>query len=273
MKLHIGCSGWSYSAWTGHFYPKALESKNYLYYYGKVFDYVEIDSSFYRMPNDFMTSRWTKATPDNFKFTAKVPKSVTHDKRLGQGSDDDLHYFHKAMAPLTNKLGCLLLQLPPSMNKNEGLKKLQNLPFDNRFRYAVEARHQSWFDEEVYSFLRENDVCLAWSQLAEIQTPPIVTTDFIYLRFIGDRSIPEEEFGNIQKDRTEEMKYWASIIHNQTNDKQLKSGFVAANNHYAGFGPATADMFRRMVGLPEVRWEEKKQSSLSDYGGPANNNI
>jgi uncharacterized protein YecE (DUF72 family) len=78
-----------------------------------------------------------------------------------------------------------------------------------RFKYAVEARHKSWFDEEVYSFLREHDICLVCSQLAEIQTPPVATTDFIYLRFIGDRSIPEEEFGRMQKDRDKEMQYWA----------------------------------------------------------------
>src|SRR6185503_3966976 len=131
--------------------------------------------------------------------------------------------------------------------KDEGLKKLQNIPFDKRFRYAIEARHKSWFDDEVYSFLKKSDICLAWSQLAEIQTPPVVTTDFIYLRFIGDRSIPEEEFGKIQKDRTEEMKSCAGIINKAAKRKKLKNGFVAANNHYAGFGPSTANMFRVMT--------------------------
>jgi uncharacterized protein YecE (DUF72 family) len=203
---------------------------------------------------------------ENFRFTAKVPKSVTHDKRLGQGSDDDMYYFHRAMAPLADKLGCLLLQLPPSMTMKEGLKKPQNLPFDNRFRYAVEARHKSWFDHELYSFLKKNDICLAWTQLAEIQTSPVVTTDFLYLRFIGDRSIQEVEFGKIQIDRAEEMKYWAGIMSKLSKgNKSLKNGFVAANNHYAGFGPATADIFRSMVGLPEARWDEKKQSTLSDF--------
>jgi uncharacterized protein YecE (DUF72 family) len=93
------------------------------------------------------------------------------------------------------------------MTMKEGLKKLDGIPFDNWFRYAVEARHTSWFDEQVYSFLKRRDICLAWSQLTEIQTPPVVITDFIYLRFIGDRSIPEEEFDKIQKDRTQEMRY------------------------------------------------------------------
>jgi uncharacterized protein YecE (DUF72 family) len=89
----------------------------------------------------------------------------------------------------------------------------------------------------------EEATCLAWSQLAEIQTPTVVTTDFIYLRFTGDRSIPEEEFGRIQKDRDKEMQYWAGIINKLSKEKKLKSGFVPANNHYAGFGPATANMF------------------------------
>jgi uncharacterized protein YecE (DUF72 family) len=227
-----------------------------------VFDYVELDSSFYRTPDVLTTSRWARVTPADFKFTAKFPKAITHDKRLGDGIEKDIEYFYKAMAPLTYKLGCLLLQLPPSMTKNEGLKKLRNIPLDKRFRYAVEARHKSWFDDDVYSFLKENDICLAWSQLAEIQTPPVVTTDFIYLRFIGDRSIPEEEFGKIQKDRDKEMQSWAKVFNKLQKERKLNAGFTAANNHYAGFGPATANMFRKLVGLKPAIWDEMKQATL-----------
>jgi uncharacterized protein YecE (DUF72 family) len=263
LQLYIGCSGWSYSAWLGHFYPKGLEGAKYLEYYSQVFDYVEIDSSFYRTPNQLIVSRWARVTPKAFKFTAKFPKSITHDKRLGQGIESDLDYFYKAMTPLAAKLGCLLLQLPPSMTMKEGLKKLEILPLDKRFRYAIEARHKSWFDDEAYSFFKKNEICLAWSQLAEIQTPPIVTTDFIYLRFIGDRSIDERDFGIIQKDRIKEMEYWASVVKKaQKDNKSLRRGIVAANNHYAGFGPATANSFRRIVGLKEVQWEEMKQKRL-----------
>lgn len=262
MHLSVGCSGWSYSAWDGHFYPKGLESKNYLEYYGKVFDYVEIESTFYRIPNTFTTTRWAEITPDNFRFTAKFPKKITHVKRLGQGVESDMEYFHKAMTPLASKLGCFLIQLPPSMTMKEGMNKIQKLPFDKRFRYAIEARHRSWFDNEVYSFLRKNDICLAWSQLEDIQTPTVVTTDFIYLRLMGDRSIPEEEFGTIQKDRTIEMKAWAAVINKLSKNKKLKNGFVPTSNHYAGFAAATANMFRTFVGLPKVAWEEMKQATL-----------
>ena len=98
LQLYIGCSGWSYSAWSSHFYPAKLESKNYLEYYSKVIDYVEIDSSFYKTPSTLMTSRWAEVTSDNFKFTAKISQEVTHKKRLGQGIDDDMHCFTRILS-------------------------------------------------------------------------------------------------------------------------------------------------------------------------------
>jgi uncharacterized protein YecE (DUF72 family) len=261
LQLYVGCSGWSYTAWLGHFYPSSLENKNWLEYYGKVFDYVEIDSSYYRIPNEFIVSRWAKNTPDNFRFTAKFPKAVTHDKRLDDVASD-LDYFYKAMAPLAKKLVCLLIQLPPKMTLKESMKKLKALPLDNRFRYAVEARDETWFDEELYSFLKENKICLAWSQRAELQTPAVVTTDFVYLRLIGDRSIDEKDFGKIQINRVIEMEHWASEIKKLQNNMKLKIGVVAANNHYAGFGPGTSNIFRKMLGLPEGVYEEMKQATL-----------
>ena len=260
----MGYSGWSYDAWLSHFYPANLESKHWLGHYSKVFDFVEIDSSFYRIPNQFMVNRWAKSTPENFRFTAKVPQTITHKKRLGE-ADDDFDFFHKAMAPLEKKLLCLLIQLPPSISKKEGLKKLQGLPLDKRSRYAVEPRHKTWFDDEVYSFLRQNDICLVWSQLAELQTPPIVTTDFVYLRLIGDRSIDEKNFGIIQKDREKEMQYWAGEINRLKKNKKLKMVVTAANNHYAGFGPGTANMFRKMIGLEEATFKDEKQATLPDF--------
>ena len=131
---------------------------------------------------------------------------------------------------------------------------------DPDFRYAIEVRHRSWFDKNVYSLLSENNICLAWSQLDTIQTPPELTIDFLYLRFIGDRSIDEKGFGRIQKDRLKELRAWSQSV--QRVRDEAKYAIVAANNHYAGFGPATANSFRRMVGLKEVVWEEMKQERL-----------
>jgi uncharacterized protein YecE (DUF72 family) len=264
QKLYLGCSGWSYDGWLGHFYPSKLERKDFLKYYSQVFDFVEIDSSFYNAPNIFMTKRWASITPDNFRFTAKFPRLITHEKRLASlDSEKELHYFFDVMRPLRAKLLALLLQLPPSLTAKEGLKKLETLihMLDADFRYAIEVRHKSWFDnKDVYNLLSENNICLAWSQLDTIQTPAELTTDFVYLRFIGDRSIDERNFGRIQKDRTKELKMWSDSLDRLKEKPKL--AIVAANNHYAGFGPATANSFRKMVGLKEVVWEEMKQKRL-----------
>jgi hypothetical protein len=100
---------------------------------------------------------------------------------------------------------------------------------------------------------------MVWSQLAEINTPPVVTTDFLYLRFIGDRSIQEKDFGRIQIDRVLEMQKWAGNIKNVQEEQRVKLAIAAANNHYAGFGPGTVNIFRNLLGLPEAKWQEKEE--------------
>ena len=97
---------------------------------------------------------------------------------------------------------------------------------------------------------------MVWSVLEGLQTPPIVTTDFLYLRFIGDRTIQEKDFGRIQKDRVLEMQKWAGNI-KTVEDERIKLAIVAANNHYAGFGPGTANVFRNMLELSETKWQDR----------------
>jgi uncharacterized protein YecE (DUF72 family) len=266
VQYHIGCSGWSYTAWLGPFYPSKLENTDWLRHYSQIFDYVEIDSSFYRMPNKFMVKNWVKKTPDNFRFTAKFPKIITHDKHLVDVNEEVCTFLNN-MEPLQQKTLALLIQLPPSMEIMPGLEGLKELlPYlDGRFRYAVEVRHHSWFQDLAYNFFTDNNICMAWSQLAHLRTPPIVTTDFLYVRFIGDRSIDEKDFGKIQKDRILEMKRWANEIKKAETGKirgrrnEVNLAMIAANNHYAGFGPGTANLFRKMVGLSELTWENRNQ--------------
>ena len=256
MKFYVGCSGWSYTAWQGPFYPSNMDNSKWLQYYSKVFDYVEIDSSFYRIPNIFTVKNWSKMTPSNFRFTAKFPKVITHEKRL-KNVDNELSLFFKAMEPLHDKILALLIQLPPSLEITEGLQRLREIIpiLDNRFRYAVEIRNHSWFQDLAYNFFANNNLCMVWSQLVGIRIPPIVTSDFLYIRFIGDRTIQEKNFGRIQKDRTSEMRKWSrQLLRVQKEDTKLNLAIVTANNHYAGFGPATANMFRKIIGLPEVYW-------------------
>ena len=140
-----------------------------------------------------MVKNWVKKTPDNFRFTAKFPKVITHDKHLVDVYEE-VDLFLRNIEPLQEKTLALLIQLPPSMEimpRLEGLRQLVPI-LDKGFRYAIEVRHQSWFQDLAYNFFADNDICMVWSQLAKIRTPPIVTTDFLYVRFIGDRSIDEK---------------------------------------------------------------------------------
>jgi uncharacterized protein YecE (DUF72 family) len=124
LQYRIGCSGWSYTSWQGSFYPSNIENSDWLNYYSHIFDYVEIDSSFYRIPNVFSVKNWYKKTPKKFRFIAKFPRVITHDKRL-KDVDKELEQFLEAIGPLSNKILALLIQLPPSLHISEGLERLR----------------------------------------------------------------------------------------------------------------------------------------------------
>lgn len=212
-----------------------------------------------------MVKNWARRTPEDFRFTAKFPKVITHDKKF-KNVEKELSLFYDAMKPLKDKLLALLIQFPPYVKITEGLEALKQYDFffDDSFRYAVEVRHPSWFSDLAYNFFSNNNICMVWNQLDKIQSPPIVTTDFVYLRLIGDRSIKEENFGKIQKDREQEMTYWSDKFRTvQQDEKDVKIGILAANNHYAGFGAATANMFRMMNNLPSVEWGISKDIDYS----------
>lgn len=181
--------------------------------------------------------------------------------------------------------------LPPSYQLKEGLEDFTkyNFFFEGSFRYAVEVRHPSWFNELAYNFFKNNNVSMAWSQMDRLQTPPIVTSDFVYLRLIGDRRLAEDQFGKIQIDRTEEIRNWATKLNQiRQNEKDVRTAIVAANNHYGGYGPGTVDIFRENMDMEKLsfdninvekinhqlelesrfNWKPKenaKQTSLSDY--------
>ena len=212
---------------------------------------VEIDSTFYNIPSQPMVKNWNKRTPSNFRFTVKFPKIITHEKRF-KNVENELSIFYENMEPLKDKILTLLIQLPPSYELKEGLDTFRNHDFffDDTFRYAIEVRHPSWFNELAYNMFSNSNISLVWSQMDRLQTPAVVTTDFFYLRLIGNRSIHESDFGKLQRDRSSEMKKWVDKINQLKQDeKNLKIGIVAANNHYGGFGPGTVNMFREMINL------------------------
>ena len=160
-----------------------------------------------------MVKLWNARTPPNFRFSAKFPSVIRHKKKF-QDSQKELELFYEAMLPLKDKLLTLLIQFPPyfkikSRSRSSGK---YDFYFDETFRYAVEVRHTSWFSDLAYNFFKNNNICLTWNHLDIIQTPPVVTSDFVYLRFIGDRRISEKDFGTILKDMASEMSMWSDRI-------------------------------------------------------------
>ncbi len=204
-----------------------------------------------------MVKNWSRRTPDNFRFTAKFPKIITHEKRF-KNVQKELELFYERMELLKDKILALLIQLPPSYKIKEGLEDFSSHDFffQGDFRYAVEVRHSSWFSDLAYNFFKNNNISMVWSQMDRLQTPPIVTSDFVYLRLIGDSRLDEDQFGKIQIDRSEEIKNWANKMkETKQNEMNVKVGIVAANNHYGGYGPGTVDIFRQNMDMENLSFQ------------------
>jgi uncharacterized protein YecE (DUF72 family) len=159
MRTLVGTSGWSYKGWKGSFYPQKLPQDEMLGFYASRFPTVEVNNSFYRIPSEKVLMGWAERVPPDFRFVLKASRRITHNSRLA-GEDGSLEYFLRAINPLGDRLGPTLFQLPPTFKKDAGRLRdfLARLP--KRWMAAVEFRHASWFDDEVYDLLRSRDVAL-----------------------------------------------------------------------------------------------------------------
>jgi uncharacterized protein YecE (DUF72 family) len=261
-RLRVGCSGWAYRDWVGPFYPPRTPASDFLRIYSAVFDTVEVDSSFYRVPSPGMVESWRRTTPDDFVFAAKLPRRVTHELKL-RDVEEDLNQFYSSISLLGPKLGALVVQLPPSFRYEVGIEALEAfLPLlRDDMKHVVEFRHRSWFRDDVYALLERYNVSLAWAETRYLRTPAQLTGDVLYLRMVGDREL--ERFREIQRDRTDEMRRWLQRIRGAGN--QVSTAFVFFNNHYAGFGPGSVNEFRRLAGLAAREFPKGGQKSLADF--------
>src|SRR5688572_17248944 len=157
--LRVGTSGYSYKEWKGTFYPEDLPAAKMLSFYAERFGTVEINNTFYRMPEPKTLEKWAGDVPDSFVFVLKAPQRITHQKRLAEASDE-IRYFYETASLMGSKLGPVLFQLPPFAKKDAAKLSdfVRRLPPDTRA--AFEFRHDSWFDEEVYGILRDHNAAL-----------------------------------------------------------------------------------------------------------------
>ena len=240
-RLYLGTSGWSYADWEGTIYPLGTPPAGRLVEYVKHFSTVEIDSTFYGTPRGTAVERWRKAAPRRFLYAAKFPLVLTHERHL-VNSRSEAESFVRTMQGLGDRLGPLLLQLPPDFTV-EGMEVLsaflQGLPEGPR--YAVEVRHRSWVGSDLPELLRERGVALTLVDYPRMPRLEEATTDFAYIRWLGNRREFPSGHTHLKKDRTEDLLWWSGLV-----DRFLKKGrmvFAYANDHYQNHAPSTIEQF------------------------------
>jgi uncharacterized protein YecE (DUF72 family) len=183
MQVRIGTSGYQYAFWRGVLYSERCKEADMLAEYGSKLPTVEINATFYRMPKTAVLERWAGQVPESFRFALKASRRITHMQRLKDVGDNVRYLFDTAKA-LGDKLGAVLFQLPPNLRKDVPRLQAFLATLPDGARAALEFRHASWFDEEVYQLLRERNVALCISDEGEGEqaTPFVATADFGYVR-------------------------------------------------------------------------------------------
>jgi uncharacterized protein YecE (DUF72 family) len=231
MKLHVGTSGYSYKEWKGNFYPEDLPAKEMLSYYSRRLPAVEINNTFYRLPQPSMIENWKAQVPARFRFSIKATQRITHIKRLNNVADET-KYLLETAALLEERLGVVLFQLPPNMKKDsERLKAFLGLLPANA-RAAFEFRHESWLDDEVSGLLRARDCALVVSDTDEKPLSGITgTAKWGYLRL--RRTTYEEN----------DLVEWLKRVREQ----KWKDAFVFFKHEDEGTGPKLAARFLELA--------------------------
>lgn len=231
MRLHVGTSGYNFPEWKGTFYPAKIKPPEMLPYYAGRLSTVEINYTFYRMPNAKTVAVWTAAVPDGFTFVLKAPQRITHIARL-RDVDDPLRYFTETIRPLGAKLGPVLVQLPPNFKQDLARLKDFLTLFPADLRSAFEFRHASWFADDTYEALRGANAALCVADTEAGHTPLVATADFGYFRLRDE--------GYKKKD----LETWAGTV--KDLGKPWNEAFVFFKHEESGEGPKLAEKF---VGL------------------------
>jgi uncharacterized protein YecE (DUF72 family) len=258
MAVLIATQGWNYKAWVGPLYPPGTRPSEFLSTYARLFRGVEVDSTFYAIPDAHVVRAWDERTPPEFTFALKMPKEVTHERRL-RDADDLVGGFLDRVSQLGSKLGPILLQMGPDFVPDElpAIESfLPTLPRDLRF--AIEIRHSGWMRSEVLprllDLLAHHGVALALSDGRWISRESMLalagqpTADFLYVRWMGpDRDITD--YSRVQFDRSEEIRAWSEVLKRAALTKEIFGFF---NNHFAGHSPASAREMQHLLGQQPV---------------------
>jgi uncharacterized protein YecE (DUF72 family) len=184
-KWWIGCSGFYYKEWREKFYPKGLPQRKWFEFYCESFNTVELNVTFYRFPKLEALKGWYQRSPEDFTFTVKAPRLVTHYRRFKNAATNIQQFYERVYEGLQEKLGCVLFQLHPAMEYEEETLALIISSLDASFTNAVEFRHNSWWNDAVFKTLRHHRITFCSISYPELPDDIIKTTDTLYYRFHG----------------------------------------------------------------------------------------
>jgi len=271
--LRVGTSSWSSGDWRGRFYPEKARPETFLEHYAARFDTVECDATFYRIPSPAMVRNWDRRTPSGFLFSAKLPREITHDRRL-EDCKDLVREFTGVMGGLGEKLGPLVAQFPYVAKGRDPEEYATGDRFRERLRrfldgwprelvLAVEVRNARWLASPLLDLLKERKVPLVLPAYYTMPGPEkmfaeadadLITGDRVYVRFLGDHKRMDRLVAKLRaegkrradwsepaENRDEEMRRWARVLRKQAGTDRTVLAYF--NNHYAGFGPGSAERF------------------------------
>jgi uncharacterized protein YecE (DUF72 family) len=183
-KIHIGTSGWHYDDWIGFFYPEGMVARDYLKHYTKTFKTVEINNTFYQLPQKSTVKDWGDIVPKEFSFAPKASRYITHMKKL-KDPEQSTKKFFDSLTPIKKNTGPILFQLPPRFKYNhERLEQfLESLPNDHR--YAFEFRDEDWFNDKSVELLKKYNAAFCIYYIGDRESPKELTADFSYIRYHG----------------------------------------------------------------------------------------
>lgn len=231
MRILAGCSGYAYKPWKGSFYPEDLPDSGMFAYYVSQLPSVEINNTFYRMPNRAAVEKWVRETPEGFRLVLKASRRITHNAKLADVGEL-LQYLFEVTAPLGAALGAHLFQLPPYLRKDVPLLAafLEQIPVGQRV--ALEFRHASWFDDEVFAALRSRDAALVVADAEKLEVPFVATAAWGYLRLRRDSYTDAE------------MQHWADRVAEQ----EWSEAYVFFKHEDEGAAPRLARQFLQVAG-------------------------
>lgn len=257
--VRVGCQGWNYDDWvtgagsTPVFYPKGTRAAEMLGFYARVFDTVEVDSTFYAVPSAQTLDGWNKRTPRAFTFSLKLPQTITHEWALRPGGLEELSVYCDRAQLLGEKLAVTLIQLPPHFtltpeNATAFRDFLEQLPRDIRF--AVEFRSPDWLHKKVIDLMAKHNVAVAlvegqWLKREEMwRLAEEPTADFAYVRWMGERDLTR--FDEVQRAQDENLRTWAKVLTDSC--RRVRAVYAYFSNFYEGYAPASANKLKAILG-------------------------